>query len=142
MLGRWIFNIYTLSVLCILSNLIGSPSRTIKQLFNRLSMMWRIITASEICKFVRSCESRIGQLHDDDIWLQLPEFISVLLCYLNLSIPLRTKKNNSLNLHKKTTNSMILVVVLKWRHRAIVLFINCFVIHSVLNKFTSSSTFF
>ena len=34
----------------------------------------------------------IGQLHDDDIWLQLPEFISVLLCYLNLSIPLRTKE--------------------------------------------------
>ena len=29
----------------------------------------------------------IGQLHDDDIWLQLPEFISVLLCYLNFSIP-------------------------------------------------------
>ena len=31
----------------------------------------------------------IGQLHDDDIWLQLPEFNSVLLCYLNFSIPLR-----------------------------------------------------
>ena len=30
-------------------------------------------------------------------------------------------KNNSLNLHKKTTNSRILVVVVKWRHRAIVL---------------------
>ena len=35
----------------------------------------------------------IGQLHDDDIWLQLPEFISVLLCYLNLSILLRIKDN-------------------------------------------------
>ena len=34
----------------------------------------------------------IAQLHDDDIWLQLPEFISVLLCYLNLSIPLRIKE--------------------------------------------------
>ena len=34
----------------------------------------------------------IGQLHDDDIWLQLPEFISVLLCYWNLSIPLRIKE--------------------------------------------------
>ena len=34
----------------------------------------------------------IGQLHDDDIWLQLPEFISVLLCYLNLPIPLRIKE--------------------------------------------------
>ena len=30
-------------------------------------------------------------------------------------------KNNSLNLHKKTTNWRILVVVVKWRHRAIVL---------------------
>ena len=34
----------------------------------------------------------IGQLHDDDIWLQLPEFNSVLLCYLNFSIPLRIKE--------------------------------------------------
>ena len=31
----------------------------------------------------------IGQLHDDDICLQLPEFISFLLCNLNLPIPLR-----------------------------------------------------
>ena len=31
-------------------------------------------------------------------------------------------KNNSPNLHKKTTNWRILVVVVKWRHRAIVLF--------------------
>ena len=30
-------------------------------------------------------------------------------------------KNNSLNLHKKKTNSRILVVIVKWRHRAIVL---------------------
>ena len=60
-----------------------------------------------------------GQLHNDDILLQLPEFISVLLCYLNLSIPMRLKKN-SLNLYKKTTKSRILVVVVKWRHRAIV----------------------
>ena len=34
----------------------------------------------------------IGQLNDDHIWLQRPEFISVLLCYLNLSIPLRIKE--------------------------------------------------
>ena len=34
----------------------------------------------------------IGQLHDDDILLQLPEFILVLLCHLNLSIPLRIKE--------------------------------------------------
>ena len=25
----------------------------------------------------------IGNFHDDDIWLQLPEFISFLLSYLN-----------------------------------------------------------
>ena len=30
--------------------------------------------------------------------------------------------NKSLNLHKKTTNSRILVVVVNWRHRAYVLF--------------------
>ena len=35
-----------------------------------------------------------GQLHNDDILLQLPEFISVLLCYLNLSIPLRIKEQS------------------------------------------------
>ena len=46
---------------------------------------------------------RIGQLHDDDIWLQLPaQFISVLLCYLNLSIPLRIKESkwNSVSICK------------------------------------------
>ena len=46
---------------------------------------------------------RIGQLHDDDIWLQLPaEFISVLLCYINLSIPLRIKESkwNSVSICK------------------------------------------
>ena len=37
-------------------------------------------------------QQQIGQLHDDDIWLQLPEFIAVLLCYLNLSIPLGVKE--------------------------------------------------
>ena len=36
----------------------------------------------------------IGQLHDDDIWLQLPEFISILLCYLNLSIPWGLNNNS------------------------------------------------
>ena len=51
----------------------------------------------------RSCQFRvsriklrtdvlIGHFHDDDIWLQLPEFISFLLCYWNLSIPLRIKE--------------------------------------------------
>ena len=75
----------------------------------------------------------IGQLHDDDIWLQLPEFISVLLCYLNLSIPLRIKEHYSSNLCKKTTNSRILVVVVKWRHRAIVLSQNTKVIIDDIN---------
>ena len=36
--------------------------------------------------------STIGNFHDDDIWLQLPEFISFLFSYLNLSIPLRIKE--------------------------------------------------
>ena len=75
----------------------------------------------EFWKTKRLSVDTTGQLHDDDIWLQLPEFISVLLCYLNLSIPLRIKEHYSSNLCKKTTNSRILVVVVKWRHRAIVL---------------------
>ena len=36
--------------------------------------------------------SWIGHFHDDDLWLQLPEFISSLLSYLNLSIPQRFKE--------------------------------------------------
>ena len=36
--------------------------------------------------------SPVVHFHDDDIWLQLPEFFSFLLSYLNLSIPLRFKK--------------------------------------------------
>ena len=35
----------------------------------------------------------IGHFHDDGIWLQLPEFISFLLSYLNLPIPLRIKEH-------------------------------------------------
>ena len=33
-----------------------------------------------------------AHFHDDDIWLQLPEFILFLLSYFNMSIPLRIKK--------------------------------------------------
>ena len=72
-------------------------------------------------------------IDDDDIWLQLPEFMSVFLCYLNC----RSRwglKNNSLNLYKETTNSRILVVVVKWRHLATVLFrmlpLECFLFKS------------
>ena len=66
---------------------------------------------------------RKGHFHDEDIWPQLPGSISLLLSYSNLSIPLRFKKNNSTNLHKKTTNWRILVVVVKVRHCAIVLLV-------------------
>ena len=63
-----------------------------------------------------------GYFHLENIWLQLPEFISFLLSYLNLSILLRPGlKSNSLNMHKKTTNWRILVVVVKWRHLTIAL---------------------
>ena len=63
-----------------------------------------------------------GYFHLENIWLQLPEFISFLLSYLNLSILLRPGlKSNSPNMHKKTTNWRILVVVVKWRHLTIVL---------------------
>ena len=47
-----------------------------------------------------------GQLHNDDILLQLPEFISVLLCYLNLSIPLRIKEQSQ----EKITDSHFLEI--------------------------------
>ena len=57
---------------------------------------------------------RIGQLHDDVIWLQLPEFISALLCYLNLSIPLRIKEQENNKLKDSGSCS-------KWRHHATVL---------------------
>ena len=43
------------------------------------------------CRLFRQAIS-IGHFHDDDVWLQLPEFISSLLSYLNLSIPLRFKE--------------------------------------------------
>ena len=52
---------------------------------------WWVNTA-EILQPAKTAATGIGQLHDDDIWLQLPEFISVLLCYLNFSIPLRIKE--------------------------------------------------
>ena len=35
---------------------------------------------------------RMGHFHEEDIWLQLPQLISFLLSYLNLSILLRFKK--------------------------------------------------
>ena len=43
---------------------------------------------------------KLGHFHDDDIWLQLPEFISVLLSYLHLHVNLPIPwdlKNNSPN---------------------------------------------
>ena len=49
--------------------------------------------------------------HGDDIWLQLREFISFLISYLNFSRSCWGFRNNSPNLHKKTTNCSILVVV-------------------------------
>ena len=59
-------------------------------------LVWSNLILVETCH-VTSARTKtffasIGQLHDDDIWLQLPEFISVFLCYLNLSIPLRIKE--------------------------------------------------
>ena len=53
----------------------------------------------------------IGNFRDDDIWTQLPEFISFLLSYLSLS-PRWGLKNNGSDLRKKTTNWRILVVVI------------------------------
>ena len=65
----------------------------------------------------------IGHFHDDDFWLQLPEFI----CFCSrIQIwgvtPAEAKKHNRPNLHKKTKSWRILVVVIKVRHRAIAIF--------------------
>ena len=68
--------------------------------------------------------SLLGHFHDGDIWLQLPEFISFLFSYLNFQSRW-SFKNNSPHLDKKATNWRILVVVVKLRHRAIVV-IECF----------------
>ena len=66
---------------------------------SNISLLWRQSIFQILFKsnyyfffFVFRLATPIGQLHDDDILLQLPEFISVLLCYLNLSIPLRIKE--------------------------------------------------
>ena len=62
-------------------------------LFVKIAENFGIAAERKLTQALFSLQSSIliGQLHDDDIWLQLPEFISVLL-YLNLSIPLRIKE--------------------------------------------------
>ena len=54
---------------------------------------------------------RIGHFHDDNIWPQLPEFISFLVSYSILSIPLRWTTALT-----GTRDWRILVVVVKVRH--------------------------
>ena len=41
---------------------------------------------------IHSNMDEIGHLHDDVIWLQLPESIFFMLSYLNLLVPLSCKK--------------------------------------------------
>ena len=93
-------------------------------IFVRLNVWCFITEKPELHTFLEQLfpvSARTVHFHDDGIWLQRPEFISFFLFYLKMSILLKFE-NNSLNLHKKTTNWDILVVVVKWRHRAIVLF--------------------
>ena len=60
----------------------------------------------------------IGHFEDDDIGLQLPEFIEH-FCFLIYICPSRWDlSNNSPNLHQKTTNWRILVVIVKWCHHS------------------------
>ena len=60
---------------------------------------------------------KIGDLHSGVILVLRLEYFSLFLSYLNLEIAARFK-NKSLNLHKKAKRQRILVVVVKWRHRA------------------------
>ena len=64
--------------------------------FNNLEQIFKlphsIVVESYVKAFQYKVINSIGQLHDSDIWLQPPEFISFLLCYLNFSIPLRIQE--------------------------------------------------
>ena len=64
------------------------------------------------------CTLLIGHLHDDVIWRQLPECISLNLCYADLcharAILHKRKKYGKYN----SLPQSILVVVVKWRHHA------------------------
>ena len=57
----------------------------------------------------------IGRLHDGVILLLLPESFSFFLSYLNFVIPVRFESPNE---HKKAKPWRILVVGVKWCHRA------------------------
>ena len=51
------------------------------------------IALLQLCVMDLNVNEEIRHFHDDDIWLQLPEFISFLLSYSNLSIPLTSSCN-------------------------------------------------
>ena len=74
----------------------NSKRVSLKLKSSETKLVWSNLILAETCHVTsartKTFFSSIGQLHDDDIWLQLPEFISVLLCYSNLSIPLRIKE--------------------------------------------------
>ena len=71
-----------------------------------------VLSQCVTCSPVRwICTTWIGNFRDGEIWTQLPEFISFLLSYLNLS-PRWGLKNNSSDLRKKTTNWGFLVIVI------------------------------
>ena len=58
----------------------------------------------------------IADLHVAVIWLQLPEFLSTFLSYLNFEVP--GLNNNCSNNHNNQKEWTIVVVVVKWRHHA------------------------
>ena len=74
----------------------NSKRVSLKLKSSETKLVWSNLILAETCHVTsartKTFFSSIGQLHDGDIWLQLPEFISVLLCYSNLSIPLRIKE--------------------------------------------------
>ena len=91
--------------------------------------IWRLMTGPEKCKWsvniLSIVHSPIRHLHDDVIWLQLPECFEASYCIQYFSFV----KNRSCVTQiyiTKITAKCILVVVVKWRHHANVL-LSCYV---------------
>ena len=77
-----------------------------------------IIISGKLCNITWHLSAFIGHFEDDDIGLQLPEFIEH-FCFLIYICPSRWDlSNNSPNLHQKTTNWTILVLIVKWCHHS------------------------
>ena len=81
---------------------------------------WKSDAKYSVHKRTQSCEQSlalIGYLHDTVTLLLRPESFS-LFFHIKIWLSKRGLNNKSLNLHKREKPWRILVVVVKWRHRA------------------------